>query len=36
MPAPNQWILSGGGITVHYSVSAAVFHYVDLGPEAAQ
>jgi len=31
MPAPNQWILSGGGITVHYSVPPAIFHYVDLG-----
>ena len=31
MPAPNQWILSGGGITVHYSVPAAVFPYVDGG-----
>jgi len=31
MPVPNQWTLSGGGITVHYSVPAAVFHYVDIG-----
>ena len=31
MPASNQWTLSGGGITVHYSVPAAVFHYVDIG-----
>jgi len=31
MPASNQWTLSGGGITVHYSVPAAVFPYVDGG-----
>ena len=32
MPAPNQWILSGGGITVHYATPGpGVFHYVDIG-----